>query len=164
MALPITSKSIIHALQNLSQEKSKFQREAILKAGFKEILKWFSFAAKTIIENKIKLPKQTQNYINKHKEDVQKLADPLISEDEKRHIILKPGGGGFFGGVIIRNLLRWDGSKTIRTFGKKPQVKRKKNPTKRNHEKQKPHHHHVRLRCLTIAHLFTLFQFIELQP
>ena len=124
MAIPITSKSILHALKNLSVEQSKFQRAAILDAGFKEISKWFSFAAQAILENKIKLPKQTQNYINKHKEDVRKLADPLTNETEKRRIILKPGGGGYLGGVIIRNLLRWDGKKTARTFGAKPNAVR----------------------------------------
>ena len=35
----------------------------------------------------------------------------------KLKIILKSGGGRFLGGVIIRSLLRWDGSKTARKFG-----------------------------------------------
>ena len=126
MALPFTSKNIIQALKNLGDEKNKMTRQAILNAGLKEMLKWFTFAAQTIIENKIKLPKQTQKYMNKHKDEVQKLANPAISEEEKRRIILKPGGGGFLGGVIIRNLLRWDGQKTIRIFDKK--VKKRKSP------------------------------------
>ena len=119
MALPVTSKSILHALRNLSQTKSKYEREALLDAGLKELLKWFSLAAHTVLENKIRLPKQTQTFMTKHKKDMQKLASPLTDEKEKRRIILKPGGGGYLGGVMIRNLLRWDGTKTIRVSRKR---------------------------------------------
>ena len=143
MALPTTSKSILHALQNLSQQTNKHAREALLKAGLKEILKWFSLAAQNIIEDKIKLPKQTAAYISKHKEDVRKLTDPLISEDDKRRIILKPGGGGFLGGVIIRSLLRWNGDKTSRTFGSKQKASPKRKTTKpRAKQQKKPKSNH----------------------
>ena len=53
MAIPYTSNSVLTALQNLSQQTNRFEREAVLKAGLKEILKWFTSAAKNIIENKI---------------------------------------------------------------------------------------------------------------
>ena len=33
--------------------------------------------------------------MDKHKNDVRKLASPLVNADTKRDIILKPGGGGF---------------------------------------------------------------------
>ena len=117
MDVPYTSHSVLTALQNLSQQTNRVEREAVLKAGLKEILKWFTLAAKNIIENKIKLPKQTTTFMTKHREEIQRLADPSIDEEIKRKIILKPGGGGFLGGVIIRSLLRWDGSKTARKFG-----------------------------------------------
>ena len=130
MAIPHTSKSVIHALQNLSHETNKHAREALLKAGLKEILKWFTLAAKNIVGHKIKLPKQTVTYMTKHKDDIHKLANPEIDEEVKRKIILKPGGGGFLGGVIIRSLLRWDGEKTARKFGVDKQ--RKKPSKKRN--------------------------------
>ena len=41
MALPRTSASVIHALHNLSKQTNKYEREALLNAGLKEILKWF---------------------------------------------------------------------------------------------------------------------------
>ena len=109
MDIPYTSHSVLTALQNLSQQTNRVEREAVLKAGLKEILKWFTLAAKNIIENKIKLPKQTTTFMTKHREEIQRLADPSIDKEIKRKIILKPGGGGFLGGVIIRSLLRWDG-------------------------------------------------------
>ena len=110
----MASHSVLASLQNLSQQTNRVEREPVLKAGLKEILKWFTLAAKNIIENKIKLPKQTTTFMTKHREEIQRLADPSIDEEMKRKIILKPGGGGFLGGVIIRSLLRWDGSKTAR--------------------------------------------------
>ena len=33
--------------------------------------------------------------MDKHKEDVKKLANPILDSYVKRSIILKPGGGGF---------------------------------------------------------------------
>ena len=132
MALPRTSPSVIHALQNLSKQTNKYEREALLNAGLKEILKWFSLAAQNIIENRIKLPKQTITYMNKHKDDVAKLANPNIDEQIKRKIILKPGGGGFLGGVIIRSLLRWDGEKTARKFGRDRKSLMKKTSVKKS--------------------------------
>ena len=132
MDIPYTSNSVLAALQNLSQQTNRVEREAVLKAGLKEILKWFTLAAKNIIENKIKLPKQTTTFMTKHREEIQRLADPSIDEEMKRKIILKPGRGGFLGGVIIRSLLRWDGSRTARKFGdrhpRKRAPRKKKSP------------------------------------
>ena len=92
MAIPYTPHSFLAALQNLSQQTNRVEREAILKAGLKEILKWFTLAAKNIIENKIKLPKQTTTFMTKHRGEIERLADPSIDEEMKRKIILKPGG------------------------------------------------------------------------
>ena len=136
MALPYTLHSVLAALQNLSQQTNRVQREAILKAGLKEILKWFTLAAKNIIENKIKLPKQTTTFMTKHREEIERLA-----EEMKRKIILKPGGGGFLGGVIIRSLLRWAGSKTARKFGddrqtRKRALRKKKTPKEKSSKKK----------------------------
>ena len=139
MDVPYTSHSVLTALQNLSQQTNRVEREAVLKAGLKEILKWFTLAAKNIIENKIKLPKQTTTFMTKHREEIQRLADPSIDEEIKRKIILKPGGGGFLGGVIIRSLLRWDGSKTARKFGdRQPRAPRKRAPRKSSSKKKTP--------------------------
>ena len=154
MDVPYTSHSVLTALQNLSQQTNRVEREAVLKAGLKEILKWFTLAAKNIIENKIKLPKQTTTFMTKHREEIQRLADPSIDEEIKRKIILKPGGGGFLGGVIIRSLLRWDGSKTARKFGdRQPRAPRKraprksssKTPKKRTSKKKTPKKKPVRM-------------------
>ena len=78
MDIPYTSNSV---LQNLSQQTNRAEREAVLKAGLKEILKWFTLAAKNIIENKIKLPKQTTTFMTKHREEIQRLADSSIDEE-----------------------------------------------------------------------------------
>ena len=122
-------------MQNLSQT-NRVEREAVLKAGLKEILKWFTLAAKNIIENKIKLPKQTTTFMTKHRKEIQRLADASIDEEIKRKIILKPGGRGLLGGVIIRSLLRWDGSKTARKFGdRQPRAPRKRAPRKKKSSK-----------------------------
>ena len=139
MNILYTSHSVLAALQNLSQQTNRVEREAVLKAGLKEILKWFTLAAKNI-ENKIKLPKQTTMFMTKHREETQRLADPSIDEEIKRKIILKPGGGGFLGGVIIRSLLRWDGSKTARKFGDRHPRKRapRKKKTSKSTSKKKP--------------------------
>ena len=72
--------------------------------------------------------------MTKHREEIQRLADPSIDEEMKRKIILKPGGGGFLGGVIIRGLLRWDGSKTARKFGD-DRHSRKRAPRKKKSSK-----------------------------
>ena len=49
----------------------------------------------------MKLPKQTQKFMDRHQDDVRKLARAIVDPEVKCSIILKPGGGGFFGGVII---------------------------------------------------------------
>ena len=81
----------------------------------------------------MKLPKQTKNFMDRHKDDVRKLASAMTDPEVKRSIILKPGGGGFFGGVIIRSLIRWDGTKLLRRKRSTPKKsKSKKRPAKKS--------------------------------
>ena len=109
-----TSVNLIRALYNLSRERDVHKRQTLLNAGLIEMIKWFSLAARKIIEVKMKLPKQTQRFMDRHQSDVRKLASAIVDPETKRSIILKPGGGGFLGGVIIRSLIRWDGNKLMR--------------------------------------------------
>ena len=132
-----TSANLIRALYNLSREHDSNKRKTLLNVGLMEMIKWFSLAARKIAEHKMKLPKQTQKFMDKHKDDVRKLASPLVNADTKRDIILKPGGGGFFGGVIIRSLIRWDGNKILRRFSQKKGNKKKKSGKKKSQKKKK---------------------------
>lgn len=108
-----TPQAVLRELERLSIEKNVYRREELLNAGLKELTKWFTLAARIILQHQIKLPKQTQKFMDKHKEDLQLLSDGNVALPAKRKIILKPGGSGFLGGVMIRSLLRWDGSKKI---------------------------------------------------
>ena len=96
-----TSANLIRALYNLSREHDSHKRKSLLNAGLIEMIKWFSLAARKIVQGKMKLPKQTQKFMDRHQDDVRKLASAIVDPEVKRIIILKPGGGGFFGGVII---------------------------------------------------------------
>lgn len=125
------SANLIRALYNLSREPDTARRKTLLNAGLVEMIKWFSLAARKIIERKMILPKQTQKFMDRHKEDVRQLASAMVDPETKRAIILKPGGGGFLGGVIIRSLIRWDGNKLLRRFNKAKQPKQKKKPKKK---------------------------------
>jgi hypothetical protein len=125
-----TPKQVLRALEQLGSEHSPRRREDVLKAGMTEMIRWFTLAAKIILQRKIQLPKQTQTLMTKHKEALKALADEHVPLPEKRKLILKPGGSGFLGGVMIRSLLRWDGVKTVRKFTKSTPKKKgtKKKP------------------------------------
>ena len=118
-----TSANLIRALYTLSREHDTQIRQHLLNAGLVEIIKWVSLAARKILEGKMKLLKQTQKFTDRHKDDVKKLASAMIDPEIKRSNILKPGGDGIFGGTIIRSLIRWDGNKLMRKFGKKDQLR-----------------------------------------
>ena len=107
--IPKGTKRILKALAELSQEQDEATREGILQAGFKKFIKWFSMAANIIRSKKVKLPKQTQAFMDRHKHDLTMLGSKTINDNEKRSIILKRGGSGFLGGVIIRSFLNWNG-------------------------------------------------------
>ena len=86
----------------------------------------------------MKLPKQTQKFMDRHQDDVRKLASAIVDPEVKRSIILKPEGGGFFSGVIIRSLIRWDGNKLMRKFNKKTKPKQpKKTSVKKTQKTEK---------------------------
>ena len=132
-----TTANLIRAMYNLSREHDTQKRQHLLNAGLVEMIKWFYLAARKILEGKMKLPKQTQKIIDRHKDDVKKLASAMVDPEIKRSIILKPGGGGFFGGTIIRSLIRWDGNKLMRKFGKKRSIKKSFQKTKKPSKKSK---------------------------
>ena len=142
MAVGKTSANLIRALYNLSKEHDAHKRKTLLNAGLVEMIKWFSLAARKIIEGKMKLPKQTKKFMERRKDDVRKLASAMVDPEVKHSIILKPGGGGFFGGVIIRSLIRWDGNKLLRrkkkTTPKKKSKKTRKTKTMHQHKKKDP--------------------------
>ncbi|KAL4219168.1 hypothetical protein ACF0H5_021750 [Mactra antiquata] len=116
--------AIAQSLVHLSQEKNPATREQLLRTGLNEMVKWFTLAAQIILQKKVQLPKQTLNFMEKHRHELEQLQDDNIDLDTKRQLILKPGGSGFLGGVMIRSLLRWNGKKTIRKFGPKKITKK----------------------------------------
>ena len=75
--------------------------------------------------------------MERHQDDVRKLASAIVHPEVKRSIILKPGGGGFFGGVIIRSLIQWDGNKLMRKSNKKTKPKPKKKSVKKPRKQKK---------------------------
>ena len=92
MAVGKTSANLIRALYNLSKEHYAHKRKTLLNAGLVEMIKWFSLAARKIIGGKMKLPKQTKNFMERRKDDVRKLASAMFDPEVKRSIILEPGG------------------------------------------------------------------------
>ena len=133
-----TSANLIRALYNLSREHDSHKRKSLLNAGLIEMIKWFSLAAQKIVQGKMKLPQQTQKFMDRHQDDVRKLASAIVDPEVKRtSIILKPGGGGFFDGVIIRSLIRWDGNKLMRKLNKKSKHKPKKKSVKNLENRKK---------------------------
>ncbi|KAL4217193.1 hypothetical protein ACF0H5_023646 [Mactra antiquata] len=130
--------AIAQSLVHLSQEKNPATREQLLRTGLNEMVKWFTLAAQIILQKKVQLPKQTLNFMEKHRHELEQLQDDNIDLDTKRQLILKPGGSGFLGGVMIRSLLRWNGKKTIRKFGpKKTTKKTAKKTAKKTSKKRK---------------------------
>ena len=137
MAFPSSPNRIIQALEALSVESDDNLRKLLLRSSLKEMIKWFTLAARKLIQGQITVPKQTQTYINKHKNEISQLADAGVDLDTKKQIILKPGGGGFLGGVLIRSLLKWNnkGKKTARTRTKKTTTTRKTRKTKKKSDR-----------------------------
>lgn len=61
--------------------------------------------AKNLLKGVIPINKQTQRFIDKHREDLSVIANKKVNDDNRIKAILKRGGAGFVGGVIIRHLL-----------------------------------------------------------
>ena len=114
-----TSANLIRALYSLSREHDSHKRKSLLNAALVEMIKWFSLAARKIVQGTMKLPKQTQKFVVKHQDYVRKLASAIVDPEVKRSIILKPGGGGFFAGLSTRILILCDGNKLMRKVNKK---------------------------------------------
>ena len=131
MAQQHTSANLIRALYNLSRERDVHKRQTLLNAGLIEMIKWFSLAARKIVDGIMKLPRQTQRFMDQHQSDVRKLASAIVDPETKCSIFLKPGGGGFLGGVIIRSLIRWDGNKLMRRKRTTPKKKTKIKKTRK---------------------------------
>lgn len=87
-------------------------------------MKWFLAGAKNLLKGVIPIKKQTQRFIDKHREDLSVIANKKVNDDNRIKAILKRGGAGFVGGVIIRHLLKWNLAK-IRTA--KPKERRLRN-------------------------------------
>ena len=65
-----TSANFIRALYNLSREHNTQKRRHLLNVGLVEMIKWFSLVALKIMEGKMKLPKETKIFLDRHKDDV----------------------------------------------------------------------------------------------
>ena len=73
-----TSANLICALYILSREHDSHKRKSLFNAGLIEMIRWFSLAARKIVQGKIKIPKQTQNFMDRHQDDVRKLASAIL--------------------------------------------------------------------------------------
>ena len=72
----------------------------------RDLIEWFFFAARQILEGKVALTIQTTKLLSKYRKQLKKLVNPNVNRVTKRRIILTSGGGGYLGGVLIRVLLR----------------------------------------------------------
>ena len=72
----------------------------------RDLIEWFSFAARQILEGKVALTRQTTKLLSKYRKQLKILAHPNVDRVTKRRIILTSGGGGYLGGVLIHVLLR----------------------------------------------------------
>ncbi|KAL4218141.1 hypothetical protein ACF0H5_022877 [Mactra antiquata] len=61
--------AIAQSLVHLSQEKNPATREQLLRTGLNEMVKWFTLAAQIILQKKVQLPKQTLNFMEKHRHE-----------------------------------------------------------------------------------------------
>ena len=76
-----TSVDLIRALCNLRREHDSHKRKSLLNAGLIEMIKWFSLAARKIVQGKMKLHKQTQKFKDIHQDDVRKLASAIVDPE-----------------------------------------------------------------------------------
>lgn len=114
---------ILRLLKLLQGERDPQKRQEIIELSRKTLLKWFLIGAKNLLGGSIPVDKQTQRFIEKHREDLKTIADKKANEDNRLKAILKRGGAGFLGGVIIRNLLKWNLNKERIVKPKKRKLK-----------------------------------------
>lgn len=114
---------ILRLLKLLQGERNPQKRQEIIELSRKTLLKWFLIGAKNLLGGSIPIDKQTQRFIEKHREDLKTIADKKANEDNRLKAILKRGGAGFLGGVIIRNLLKWNLNKERIVKPKKRKLK-----------------------------------------
>lgn len=114
---------ILRLLKLLQGERDPQKRQEIIELSRKTLLKWFLIGAKNLLRGSIPVDKQTQRFIEKHREDLKTIADKKANEDNRLKAILKRGGAGFLGGVIIRNLLKWNLNKERIAKPKKRKLK-----------------------------------------
>lgn len=69
-------------------------------------MKWFLIGAKNLLKGTIPIDKQTQKFIERHKEEFKVIGNKQANEKARIQAILKRGGAGFLEGVIIRNKLK----------------------------------------------------------
>uniref|UniRef100_K1QA51 Uncharacterized protein n=1 Tax=Magallana gigas TaxID=29159 RepID=K1QA51_MAGGI len=121
-------------------EKDPQKRQDIIELSRKTLMKWFLIEAKNLLKGTIPVDKQTQWFIEKHQDDLKVIADKKVNEDNRLKVVLKRGGAGFLGGVIIRNLLKWNLKKeNIAQTGKSKSRKViKKNLSKKDFRKDLP--------------------------
>lgn len=99
---------VLRLLKLLYGEKDPQKRQEIIVFSRKTLMKWFLIGAKNLLKGTIPVDKQTQRFIEKHRDDLKVIADKKVNEDNRLKAVLKRGGAGFLGGVIIRNLLKWN--------------------------------------------------------
>lgn len=71
-------------------------------------MKWFLSGAKNLLKGGIPINKQTQRFIDTHREDLKVIANKKVNDDNRIRAILKRGGARFIGEVIIRHVLKWN--------------------------------------------------------
>lgn len=119
----MTGKKLLRTLRRLQHERDREKRTEIIELGRKALMKWFLAGAKHLLKGVIPINKQTQRFIDKHRDDLSVIANKKVNDDNRIKAILKRGGAGFVGGVIIRHLLKWNLANTRTAKPKKRRLK-----------------------------------------
>lgn len=114
------------ALKLLGAETDPTNRELILKAGHKKLIKWFTLISNKILSNLIPMPGPSKTFMTKHKQVLQLIANKRTPLKEKNKLILTKGGTGFLGGVLIRTFMNWEEKKNNKRTPKKKNNKSKR--------------------------------------
>lgn len=106
----MAGKMLLRTLRRLQHERDPLKRTEIFELVRKALMKWFLDGAKNLLKRVIPINKQTQRFIDKHREDLSN--NKKVNEDNRIKAILKRDGAGFVRGVIIRHLSKWNLAKT----------------------------------------------------